>query len=239
MWSTGSWVGLEPELLWLGFSLHAWMFSWICRAFVYLPMFLSPKLQCVELPGPPYNPKSGRSFGVLQLSLFFSPSGKRKRLQPRPQQRGRRSNHRVGCFYVLPGCSSTALISPIYRTHCIQSTHLLRTSARQNHSLLIAVVSKIERTAVWGWKGVWKARTGREKKCSLLLLHMKSNYLSNVIYSFPFFHSIHPLQAWMTHLENEPQKVTNWLFNHSLQDNKPYALHLPAWQVWKSELYKY
>lgn len=85
---------------------------------------------------------------------FFSPSGKRKRLQPRPQQCGRRSNHRVGCFYVLPGCSSTALISPIYRTHCIQSTHLLRTSARQNHSLLIAVVSKIERTAVWGWKRV-------------------------------------------------------------------------------------
>ncbi len=54
------------------------------------------------------------------------------------------------CFCALPGCASTTLISSIYRTHCIQSTYLLRTSARQNHSLLIAVESEIERTAECG-----------------------------------------------------------------------------------------
>lgn len=154
----------------------------------------------------------------------------------------------------LPGCASKTLISPIDRTHCIQSSHLLRTTAKQNHSLLIAVVSEIECTEeCGGGKGCENKERGEKKKYStakcktstekslwaLLLFHMHYNYLSDVIYSFPFFHSIYPLQAWMTHLENEPLKVINWLFNHSLTDNKPYALHLPAWQVWKCELYKY
>lgn len=141
----------------------------LCASVVFFPT-----LQHVELSGLPYNPNSGRKRRCPSAVTLFSPTDKHGRLQPRPQQRGRRSNHGVGCLYVLPGCSSTALISPIYRTHCIQSTHLLRTSSRQNHSLLIAVVSKIERTAVWGWKGVWKARTGREKKCSTAMCIMSS-----------------------------------------------------------------
>lgn len=159
------------------------------------------------------------------------------------------SNQRVGC-----SCASTTLISPIYRTHCIQSTHLLRSSARQNHSLLIAVVSEIEHTAeCGGGKGVWKARTGRKRMFhgnvldsstekslwALLLLHVKSHHLPKCNLFISLFHSIYALQAWMTHLENEPQKVTNWLFNHSQRDNKPYAPHLPAWRVWKCKLYKY
>ena len=194
-----------------------------------------------------------------QSTVTCSPAGKHDWLQTwlqqqQQQQQQRGSNHRVGCSCALPGCASTTLISPIYRTHCIQSTHLLRTSARQNHSLLIAVVSEIESTAErGGGAGCEKEREEEKKnapqKRARLLYRgviMSSPasphevYLSSVIYSFPpFFRSIYPLQARTTHLENEPQKVTNWLFNHSLRDNKPYALHLPVWQVWKCELYKY
>lgn len=60
--------------------------------------------------------------------------------------------------------------------------------------------------------------------------------LKNVIYSFPLPPPSPPPQhisAWTTHLENEPQKGTNWLFNHSLWDNEPYARHLPVWHVCK------
>lgn len=204
----------------------------------------------------PFHGSQGEGTFSLEVQCPLSPLLRLANItvcRPRLQQ-WRGSNHWVGCFCALPGCASTTLISQIYRTPCIQSTHLLRTSARQNHSLLIAVVAEIERTAeCGGGKGVWKGRTGKKKTFhsnvqdssrekslwALPHLHRKSNYLSDVIYSFPFFHSIHPLEAWMTHLENEPQKVTNWLFNHSRWDNKPYVLHLPAWQVWKCELYKY
>lgn len=98
-------------------------------------------------------------------TVTCSPAGKHDWLQTWLQQQQRGSNHRVGCSCALPGCASTTLISPIYRTHCIQSTHLLRTSARQNHSLLIAVVSEIERTAERGG-GAGCEKRGRKKKCS-------------------------------------------------------------------------
>lgn len=64
----------------------------------------------------------------------------------------------------LPGCASKTLISPIDRTHCIQSSHLLRTTAKQNHSLLIAVVSEIECTEeCGGGKGCEKKERGEKK----------------------------------------------------------------------------
>lgn len=70
-----------------------------------------------------------------------------------------------GMFLCSVGCVSTTLISPIYRTHCIQSTHLLRTSARQNHSVLIAVESEIEHTAeCGGGEGCEKQERGGKKK---------------------------------------------------------------------------
>lgn len=64
----------------------------------------------------------------------------------------------------LPGCASKTLISPIDRTHCIQSSHLLRTTAKQNHSLLIAVVSEIECTEEWGVERGVKRKNGERKK---------------------------------------------------------------------------
>lgn len=112
-----------------------------------------------------YRSVSGSWIGTqLQRLSTSAPASTRDWLQTWLQQQ-RRSKHGVGCSCALPGCASTTLISPIYRTHCIQSTYLLRTSARQNHSLLIAVVSEIERTAQrGGGEGCEKEERGGEKK---------------------------------------------------------------------------
>lgn len=141
------------------------------------------------------------------------------------------SNHRVWCFCALPGSSSTTLISRIYRTHCIQSTYLLRTRARQNPSLLTAVVSKNRAySRVWGWRGVWNGRTGRGKKklhinmrdsstekslWALLLLHMKSKRLKKCdLFIFPFFHSIYPLE-WHTWRTSHKRVQTDYSITRS------------------------
>lgn len=114
------------------------------------------------------------------------------------------SNHQEWCFCAVPGSSSAKLISQIYRTHCIQSTHLLRTSAKQNPSLLIAAVSKNRAySMMWGRRGAEKAEQREQKKMHhmnvrdsstekslwALLLRRTKSWLSkkNVIYSFLFF----------------------------------------------------
>lgn len=128
---------------------------------------MSRQLTCDELGKQRH--ASGLSFlrgTQLQRLSTSAPASTHDWLQTWLQQQ-RRSKHGVGCFCALPGCASTTLISPIYRTHCIQSTYLLRTSARQNHSLLIAVVSEIERTAeCGGGEGCEKEERGGKKKCS-------------------------------------------------------------------------